>query len=1338
MATRNTDVNLIIRAKTEGEKAISSLADAIDHLVNGAGSGSKDLLEFGRTIAALDKAAGGLAAAQDRVGTSASKQAAAVHQATAGIAEQQARIDTLKRGLEILGAEADKAFVGPRRNGLGDLIRTAKGELRDAERQLGGYTTAYERNLTALRASRSGLLDLRRASAETADAQAEAAAAADLTTQAIERQAEATRNAAAAQRFYNNKGGPRIGSASANGATRDLGGASAFVTEIEQMEREAAQLRAALDPVAAIQDRYNAQLTRYRQLAAAGKITTDQLTAAQHRLAEEAEQARLSLDRLGNSAGGGAGKIGLFGLRPYELQNLSYQINDVVTGLASGQNATQIIAQQGGQILQLFPRMAGSLIGALKDPRILLLVATVVTLAKAFQEAADQAERLRTFSSEVSFRADGDSYDPQKLAGAAKALELMGNKGEEAEAAVRAFLNEGLNPELLDQFSRAAHQTAQRLGIDLPDAAKQVAAAFSGGYDAVAEFDNKLNFLTASERERIRTLFEQGEAEAARSAALAAYSRQSEEAAAKQRGPWGDAAKSLGKAWNALIDWIANSAPIKITIAVMNELAGAVKAVGDAITDVLTDDAAPASGAAGVTSRIATVQQQIRDLKEKIGGYEASIKNGSPVAGTLQRLVDIMKKELADAQAELARLEKSAPDTVSDDPDSVAAKQRADELSRISREDELQRLRDAGQSRMLTAAEKARRAELAGQVAARNASDAQVAAALKRQAVAKETAAIDRESEARAKAAKAEREREIRQFNSRVIGAEGGSAKNPYSNAQGYGQFIPSTWLDQFAKVFAEQSRNLSREQILALRQNEAVAKAIIDNYARENARFLESFGARVTAGNLYLTHFLGPGTAKAVLTARGNTPVDQIIRRVDRNAESVLSGNRGYLRTNGGKGRYRTADELEAFIANRVGDTGQPQTQGQVAIGELIADAKRKQDEFNASVRHGVEDKEDALRAQREENQLYGTALLAAQRRNAITAAERELRQKVEDANKNLEPGETPVVVSQEQIDKAKELAAALFDAQNAKQALNARLDDAQRPLDALIAQRDLMREQAEYLRSIGETDAADAIESQFVDLAAKIREAYQALIDFYAALTPEQRVQLGIVDQAQLDNIIAKLKQGQQQTQEWGKVAGISARDIAQSFASNASQAFTNFINKVAAGKNVFKALGEGIREFAANFILSIAQMILQLLAYAAAVQILRALGVPIPTTTVGVSHTGGIAGQGTGQHRSVAPMLFAGAMRYHTGGIVGLAPDEVPIIARKGEEVLTESNPRHRNNAGAEGGAEAAMGSVAVIQVPDHAAALETALRQPKGVRVFFDFVRENKGAFQAAIG
>lgn len=63
------------------------------------------------------------------------------------------------------------------------------------------------------------------------------------------------------------------------------------------------------------------------------------------------------------------------------------------------------------------------------------------------------------------------------------------------------------------------------------------------------------------------------------------------------------------------------------------------------------------------------------------------------------------------------------------------------------------------------------------------------------------------------------------------------------------------------------------------------------------------------------------------------------------------------------------------------------------------------------------------------------------------------------------------------------------------------------------------------------------------------------------------------------------------------------------------------------------------------------------------------------------LGQAHTGGIVGALVGPPRTVPAVAFAGAPKFHGGGIVGLAADEIPIIARRGEEVLPEDDPRHR---------------------------------------------------------
>jgi len=56
----------------------------------------------------------------------------------------------------------------------------------------------------------------------------------------------------------------------------------------------------------------------------------------------------------------------------------------------------------------------------------------------------------------------------------------------------------------------------------------------------------------------------------------------------------------------------------------------------------------------------------------------------------------------------------------------------------------------------------------------------------------------------------------------------------------------------------------------------------------------------------------------------------------------------------------------------------------------------------------------------------------------------------------------------------------------------------------------------------------------------------------------------------------------------------------------------------------------------------------------------------------------HEGGVVGK-AGQARQVPAFVFAGAPRYHGGGIAGLRPDEVPAILQRGEEVISKDGRR-----------------------------------------------------------
>ena len=93
-----------------------------------------------------------------------------------------------------------------------------------------------------------------------------------------------------------------------------------------------------------------------------------------------------------------------------------------------------------------------------------------------------------------------------------------------------------------------------------------------------------------------------------------------------------------------------------------------------------------------------------------------------------------------------------------------------------------------------------------------------------------------------------------------------------------------------------------------------------------------------------------------------------------------------------------------------------------------------------------------------------------------------------------------------------------------------------------------------------------------------------------------------------------------------------------------------------------------------------------------------------------------------------------IISAATRYHTGGIAGMRPDEVGAVLKRNEEVLTESDPRHRFN----GGLNKSPINLKNVNIFDPADLLEKALATSAGERVMLNFVGRNSGAFKAAAG
>ncbi|HUH23467.1 MAG TPA: hypothetical protein VLZ51_05345 [Brevundimonas sp.] len=280
------------------------------------------------------------------------------------------------------------------------------------------------------------------------------------------------------------------------------------------------------------------------------------------------------------------------------------------------------------------------------------------------------------------------------------------------------------------------------------------------------------------------------------------------------------------------------------------------------------------------------------------------------------------------------------------------------------------------------------------------------------------------------------------------------------------------------------------------------------------------------------------------------------------------------------------------------------------------------------------------------------------------------------------------------------------------------------------LQAQQQALMEAITFATEQGQMGVVGELQTQLQGVNAELLTAIDAALAFYRALDPATNpsAAAAILGLMNTRNAVAAV----------GTTAVASGKQINESIANGGAQAFDRFAQAVAEGKNVFESARDAFLQFAADFLREIAQMILKQ-------AILNALGggkgggggvggaIASAINSL-FRHNGGMAGSGGG-YKSVWAGHFASATRYHSGGVVGLKPNEVPIIAERGEEVLDAGDPRHRDNGGLGGGAPVNLKNVNLFDIDQLASAI---LESEVGQKVLINVIGNNARAVSGALG
>lgn len=413
--------------------------------------------------------------------------------------------------------------------------------------------------------------------------------------------------------------------------------------------------------------------------------------------------------------------------------------------------------------------------------------------------------------------------------------------------------------------------------------------------------------------------------------------------------------------------------------------------------------------------------------------------------------------------------------------------------------------------------------------------------------------------------------------------------------------------------------------------------------------------------------------------------------------------------------------DQLARDIATAEKKRGRP--------GILDADVEREVALLGEIAERKIEAVEKPLREAAERTDAQG--------RKAIADLERQLKAPFDPRGAAIEQalGRLPEGASEEQRAAAERLAGALHDQKQAIEELNKELEaEAKlREKGAEITRRHRMAEE-EYRDVLAELDkllanaaidqqtyarAVEEAERRKLDASREWRDgAVRAIRDYVDESTDAARVAERGMTRA--------LEASEDAFVKWASTGKLAARDLFNAVAEEALRAaYRLSVAKPLGGflEGLFSSIGEGLAGWFTGG---------------------SGGGSPAPVdpNLILEAHSGGVVGRDNLRRRDVDPVLFREAERFHGGGVAGLRSGEVPIVALRGEEIVTRDDPRHRFNLMRLPMADVAAPTVVVQPtvyntVPNTQARTETR-RGPAGEVLIDVFVEQMESLMSRRIG
>ncbi|MBP8275664.1 MAG: phage tail length tape measure family protein, partial [Propionivibrio sp.] len=256
---------------------------------------------------------------------------------------------------------------------------------------------------------------------------------------------------------------------------------------------------------------------------------------------DQLEQARTKMGQVGTTAGEMSNA----------LRTVPMQFTDIVTSLASGQNAFTVFIQQGGQLKDMFggvgvaAKALGTYVLGLINP-FTLAAGAAALLATAYYQGSKESAAYNTA---IAMSGNAAGVTAGQLGDMARAMESATRTRSAASAAVAEMAqNSRVGSDELQRYTAVAMDFEKVTGTAVSKTAEAFASLAKEPLQAAIKLNDGVNWLTTSTNENIKALVEQGKSTAAARVAQEAYADSIAQKTAQLQGNLG----ALERGWNAV------------------------------------------------------------------------------------------------------------------------------------------------------------------------------------------------------------------------------------------------------------------------------------------------------------------------------------------------------------------------------------------------------------------------------------------------------------------------------------------------------------------------------------------------------------------------------------------------------------------------------------------------------------------------------------------------------------------------------------------------------------------------------------------------------------------